>query len=181
MRALATALKYAKGLFIAGKELNKVKEFGEELKGLTDWLKGYPEILRALQSPIYPPDLKMEILQEILKYFKVDPEVERFLKLLVERRRIQFLEEIVSMYQALLDEELGIARGEVITAFPISEEEKKELEEALKGVLKKEVILEARIDPDIIGGVRIRIGDYIWDGTLKSQLEKFKEIIIKGV
>ncbi len=85
------------------------------------------------------------------------------------------------MYQALLDEELGIARGEVITAFPLSEEEKKELEQALKGVLKKEVFLEAKVDPEIIGGVKIKIGDYIWDGTLKSQLEKFKEIIIKGV
>lgn len=181
MRALATALKYAKGLFIAGKELNKVKEFGEELKNLTAWLKEYPEILKVLQSPIYPPDVKMEILQEILRYFKVDPEIERFLKLLVERRRIQYLEEIVSMYQALLDEELGIARGEVITAFPLTDAEKRELEEALKGILKKEVILETKVDPDIIGGIKIKIGDYIWDGTLKSQLEKFKEIIIKGV
>jgi F-type H+-transporting ATPase subunit delta len=43
------------------------------------------------------------------------------------------------------------------------------------------VILDAKVDPEIIGGVKIRIGDYIWDGTLKSQLEKFKEIIIKGV
>ncbi len=181
MRALATALKYAKGLFIAGKELNKVKEFGEELKKFTAWLRENPEILRVFQSPIYPPEVKMEILQEILKYFRVDPEIERFLKLLIERRRIQYLEEIVSMYQALLDEELGIARGEVITAFPLEEGEKRELEEALKGILKKEVILEAKVDPEIIGGVKIKIGDYIWDGTLKSQLEKFKEIIIKGV
>lgn len=181
MRAVATALKYAKGLFIAAKELNKVKEFGEELENLATGLKGYPEILQALQSPIYPPDIKLEILQEILSYFKVDPEIERFLKLLVERRRIQFLEEIVAMYQALLDEELGRARGEVITAFPISDDERVELERALQTLLKKEVILEAKVDPEIIGGVKVKVGDYILDGTLKSQLEKFKEIIIKGV
>jgi F-type H+-transporting ATPase subunit delta len=181
LRAVATALKYAKGLFIAAKELNKVKEFGEELENLATGLKGYPEILQALQSPIYPPDIKLEILQEILSYFKVDPEIERFLKLLVERRRIQFLEEIVAMYQALLDEELGRARGEVITAFPISDDERVELERALQTLLKKEVILEAKVDPEIIGGVKVKVGDYILDGTLKSQLEKFKEIIIKGV
>jgi len=181
LRALATALKYAKGLFIVGKELNKAKEIGEELKNLRAFLLDYPEVLRALQSPVYPPEVKLEILQEILKYFTVDPEVERFLKILIERRRIQLLEEIVAMYQALLDEELGIARGEVITAYPLLEEERKELEETLKGVLKKEVILEARVDPEIIGGLKIKIGDYVWDGTLKSQLEKFREIIIKGV
>lgn len=181
MRALATALKYAKGLFIAAKELDKVKDFGEELEKLSSGLKNYPEVLQALQSPIYPPDVKMEILQEILSYFKVDPELERFLKLLVERRRIQYLEEIVAMYQALLDEELGRARGEVITAFPMSPEEKAELEKALQELLKKEIILDSRVDPEIIGGIKVKIGDYILDGTLKSQLEKFKEIIIKGV
>lgn len=181
MRAIATALKYAKGLFIAGKELNKVKEFGEDLARLQDGLRAYPEILNVLQSPIYPPDVKMEILREILTYFKVDPEVEKFLQLLVERRRIQFLSDIVAMYQALLDEELGIARGEVVAAYEISDEEKKSLEETLKALLNKEVYLEVKVDPEIIGGVKVKIGDYIWDGTLKTQLEKFKEIIKKGV
>jgi F-type H+-transporting ATPase subunit delta len=110
-----------------------------------------------------------------LKVIKVDPEIERFLKLLVERRRIQYIKEIVAMYQELLDEEFNIARGEVITAYPISEEEKKEIESVLKEYLKKEVILESKVDEGIIGG--IKIGDLIFDGTLKTQLGKFKEII----
>jgi len=174
---MAIALKYAKGLFTAAKGLNKTKEFGEELNQIKDFLISMPEVLSALQNPIYPPDLKMEIIEEILKVVKVDPEIERFLKLLVERRRIQYIREIVSMYQELLDEELNIARGEIITAYPLSEEEKKELEEVLKNYLKKEVILESKVDEGIIGGIKIRIGDLIFDGTLKTQLNKMKEII----
>jgi F-type H+-transporting ATPase subunit delta len=81
------------------------------------------------------------------------------------------------MYQELLDEELNIARGEIITAYPISAEEKKEIEDVLKDYLKKEVILESKVDEGIIGGIKIRIGDLIFDGTLKTQLGKFKEII----
>lgn len=177
MRAMALALKYAKGLFTVAKELGKTQEFGKELNQIKDLLVSMPEVLSALQNPIYPPDLKLEIIQEILKVVKVDPEIERFLNLLVERRRIQFIKEIVTMYQELLDEELNIARGEVITAYPISEEEKKELEEILKNYLKKEVILESRIDEEIIGGVKIKIGDLIFDGSVKTQLIKFKEII----
>jgi len=174
---MAIALKYAKGLFTAAKELNKTKEFGEELNQIKDLLISMPEVLSALQNPIYPPDIKMEIIEEILKVVKIDPEIQRFLKLLVERRRIQYIREIVTMYQELLDEELNIARGEVITAYPLSEEEKKELEEALKNYLKKEVILESKVDEGIIGGIKIRIGDLIFDGTLKTQLNKMKEII----
>ncbi len=174
---MAIAFKYAKGLFTVGKELGKTKEFGEELRQIKELLISMPEVLSALQNPIYPPDLKMEIIGEILKAVKVDPEVERFLRLLVERRRIQYIEEIVTMYQELLDEELNIARGEIITAYPINEEEKKEIENALKDYLKKEVILESKVDEGIIGGIKIRIGDLIFDGTLKTQLGKFKEII----
>ncbi|RKX63521.1 MAG: F0F1 ATP synthase subunit delta [Thermodesulfobacteriota bacterium] len=177
MSAMAIALKYAKGLFTAAKELNKTKEFGEELNQIKDLLISMPEVLSALQNPIYPPDIKMEIIEEILKVVKIDPEIQRFLKLLVERRRIQYIREIVTMYQELLDEELNIARGEIITAYPLSEEEKKELEEALKNYLKKEVILESKVDEGIIGGIKIRIGDLIFDGTLKTQLNKMKEII----
>ena len=177
MRAMAIAFKYAKGLFSVGKELGKIKEFGEELKQIKELLISMPEVLSALQNPIYPPDLKMEIIDEILKVIKVDPEIERFLKLLVERRRIQYIKEIVAMYQELLDEEFNIARGEVITAYPISEEEKKEIESVLKEYLKKEVILESKVDEGIIGGIKIKIGDLIFDGTLKTQLGKFKEII----
>ncbi|MBO8143883.1 MAG: ATP synthase F1 subunit delta [Thermodesulfobacterium sp.] len=177
MRAMAIAFKYAKGLFTVAKELNKTKEFGEELNQIKDLLTSMPEVLSALQNPIYPPDLKMEIIDEVLKSIKVDPEIERFLKLLVERRRIQYIKEIVAMYQELLDEELNIARGEVITAYPLSPEEKKELEEVLKEYLKKEVILESKVDEEIIGGIKIKIGDLIFDGSLKTQLGKFKEII----
>ncbi len=174
---MAIAFKYAKGLFTVAKELNKTKEFGEELNQIKDLLTSMPEVLSALQNPIYPPDLKMEIIDEVLKSIKVDPEIERFLKLLVERRRIQYIKEIVVMYQELLDEELNIARGEVITAYPLSSEEKKELEEVLKEYLKKEVILESKVDEEIIGGIKIKIGDLIFDGSLKTQLGKFKEII----
>jgi len=174
---MAIAFKYAKGLFTVAKELNKTKEFGEELNQIKDLLTSMPEVLSALQNPIYPPDLKMEIIEEILKSIKVNPEIERFLKLLVERRRIQYIKEIVTMYQELLDEELNIARGEVITAYPLTSEEKKELEEILKEYLKKEVILESKVDEEIIGGIKIKIGDLIFDGSLKTQLGKLKEII----
>ncbi len=174
---MALSLKYAKGLFTVAKELGKIKEFGEELNQIKDLLISMPEVLSALQNPIYPPDLKLEIIQEILKVVKVDPEIEKFLMLLVERRRIQFIKEIVSMYQELLEEELNIARGEVITAYPISEEEKRELEEILKNYLRKEVKLEPRIDEEVIGGVKIKIGDIVFDGSLRTQLIKFREII----
>jgi len=177
LKGIVIALKYAKGFFAAAKELGKTKEFGEQLGKIKELLDSMPEVLQALQSPIYPPDLKMEVVEELLKALQVDPEVERFLRLLVEKRRIQLIGEIFTLYQSLLDEELGVARGEVYTSYPLSEEEVKELQEVLKGFLKKEVILEPKLDESILGGVKVKIGDLVLDSTIKTQLEKFKEII----
>lgn len=177
MKGTIIALKYAKGLFLVAKELGKITQFVEELQRVKFLLEKMPEVLSALQNPIYPPDLKMEIINELLKILSLDPELERFLRMLVEKRRIQYIDEIVRVYNELVDEELNIARGELITAYPIDEEEKRELEEVLSKFLKKEIHLEPKLDESIIGGIKIKIGDLIFDGSMKTQLRKIRETI----
>ena len=174
------AQKYARGLFAAAKERGKVKEYGEELKKVGDFLTSSPEVLEALESPIYPPDLKMEIVEDIIKGLSLDEEVARFLRLLVEKKRIQFIQAILEAYDQLLDEELGIVRAEVRAAFGLGEEEQGQLAEALKKLTGKEVKLLIQEDPDLIGGLVVRIGDLVLDGSVRTQLEAFKESIIKG-
>jgi len=174
------ALKYARGLFAAAKEEGKVKEYGEELRKVADFLTSQPEILEVLESPIHPPDFKMEIVEDIIKALAVDEAVAKFLRLLVEKRRIHFIRDIVDMYQQLLDEELGIARAEVRVATELDEEMQKALAEALSKKIGREVVLHVVQDPEILGGVMVRVGDLVLDGTIRAQLEKFKESIIRG-
>ncbi len=174
------AQKYAKGLFAVGKELGKAKEFGEELKKVYEFLSAHPEVLEALQSPIYPPDLKLEIVEEIIKGLSLDEEVARFLRLLVEKKRIQFIKEIIEIYDELLDEEMGIARAEVRIAFEPTEEDLSKLSEALKKLVGKEVRLQVRVDPELIGGLVVKVGDLVLDGSVRAQLQAFKESIIRG-
>lgn len=181
MRAITTALKYAKGLFEVAKEKGKIKEFWDELSAFRNFIKEVPSAINVLQSPIYPPDLKQEILDEIFKQVKLDPEIEKFLRLLVERRRMHLFNEIVEMYRALLDEELGILRGEVIAPIELSPEDVEGVKQVLREKFGKEVYLDLRVDPSIIGGLMIRIGDFVWDATFKRQLRVMQEIIEKGV
>ncbi len=181
MQSLTLALKYAKALFDVAKEQGKIKEFGEELEKFLAFTESIPSAVQVLESPIYPPDLKQEILEDILKNVQLDPEVEKFLKFLVERRRMPILKAIVEMYRGLLDEELGIIRGEVVSVIELPEEEIKNLQEVLSEKFKKQVILRAKVNPEIIGGLLIKLGDLVCDATIKSQLKNLKEIIAKGV
>ncbi len=174
------AQKYARGLFAAGKEVGRFKEYGEELQRVAEFLKGQREILVALESPIYPPDLKMEIVEEIIKALQVEEAIAKFLRLLVEKRRIHFIADIVEMYQVLLDEELGIARVEVYVPTELDKESQQVLADALAKKVGRQVVLKVVQDPEIIGGVMAKIGDLVLDGSIRAQLEKFKEIIIRG-
>ncbi|QJA06103.1 ATP synthase F1 subunit delta [Thermosulfurimonas marina] len=174
------AQKYARGLFAVGKEQGRFQEFGEELKRVGAFLAASPEVLEALESPIYPPDLKMEIVEEVIKGLSLDEEVARFLRLLVEKKRIQYIQAIIEAYDQLVDEELGIVRAEVRAAFSLGEEEKGRLSETLKKLVGKEVKLQVSEDPELIGGLVVRIGDLVLDGSVRTQLEAFKESIIRG-
>ena len=106
--------------------------------------------------------------------------VAKFLRLLVEKRRIHHIAQIAEAYQELLDEELGISRAKVVAAIELSPEDQQKLAEALEKVTGQKVIVEMEVDPSIIGGVVARIGDLVLDGSIRAQLEKFKESIRRG-
>ncbi|RUM87940.1 MAG: ATP synthase F1 subunit delta, partial [Thermodesulfatator sp.] len=110
----------------------------------------------------------------------VDEEVARFLRLLVEKKRIQYIQAIIEAYEQLVDEERGIVRAEVRAAYSLGEEEKARLAEALKKLVGKEIKLQVFEAPELLGGLVVRIGDLVLDGSVRTQLEAFKESIIRG-
>ncbi len=174
------ALKYARGLFAVGKEDGQFKEYGQELDRLAAFLREAPDIMEALENPVFPPDLKLQIVEELIKALNIIDAVAKFLRLLVEKRRIHHIAQIAEAYQELLDEELGISRAKVVAAIELSPEDQQKLAEALEKVTGQKVIVEMEVDPSIIGGVVARIGDLVLDGSIRAQLEKFKESIRRG-
>jgi len=174
------ARRYAKALFAIGKEVGKLEEISEQLNAVASFLGSEPEIEEALESPVYPPDLKGQIVREILKAIAAGEELTKFMELLVEKRRIQAIKVIQKFYQELMDEEMGVVRAVVTTAVPMLDDLKEKLKEILAQVTGKEVVLELQEDPSIIGGVVAHIGDMVWDGSIRSQLQGFKESIGRG-
>ena len=100
-----------------------------------------------------------------------------FLRLLKKKNRLNLLPSIASYFQEIVDDNAGIVRGEVIAAVSI-ENDLSEIESSLSKKLNKKVILSSSIDQSIIGGIKIRIGDRLFDGTVKSKLKKLKEDLL---
>ena len=101
--------------------------------------------------------------------------VKNFLNLLLDKNRIGAMEAITAYYSRLTDEASGIARAEIITATPLKEEALGKIERSLEGLTSKKIKPEVREDKDLVGGIVVKIGDLVLDGSVKAQLEGLKE------
>ena len=180
MTSTVIAKRYAKALFAVAKEEGKLEIFSQALKDMETFLEESPDVEAALVSPVFPADLKLSVMREIIKASKLEDSLANFLRLLVERCRIQHLKMIVDSFQEFMDEEMGVVRAVVRSAVSLPEDLKKKLSDVLSQVTGKHVALKLEEDPSIIGGMVAHIGDVVWDGSIRSQLQCIKESIGRG-
>ncbi len=176
MTSTVIARRYAKALFMVGKAEGKLEAFGETMKQVMAFIEENPEVEAALISPVFPADIKQNVVNEMIRAFAMDEIMAGFMRLLVQRRRIQHLRQIISCFQELLDEETGVVRAVVRTAVPLPEDLRDKIAEIMAKVSGKKVTLQLEEDPEIIGGVVARIGDMVWDGSIRSQLQALKNL-----
>lgn len=165
--------RYSQALFSLGKEKNKVVSLRQELIQIWDLIEENDELKRILFHQRILPKDKKKILSEVFKA-QVSEQILNFLYLLIDKRREYFLESIVEAFDRLVDQEEDILKIEVVTAIELNEKLQNSLHEKLEQLLDNTLIINNRIDPDIIGGMVIKIGDYIIDGSIKNKLSSLE-------
>jgi F-type H+-transporting ATPase subunit delta len=116
----------------------------------------------------------------ILEKTDFSPTTKSFLQLLQSKGRLGYLEGICRYYQQLTDELSNVTRAVVTSANKLSEDIINRIQEALKQVVKKEVLVTVKEDPAIIGGIVAQVGDLLLDGSLQTQLKSLKESLRRG-
>ncbi|SDN42617.1 ATP synthase F1 subcomplex delta subunit [Desulfonauticus submarinus] len=182
MRGNIVARRYARALFALGQKEGQdvLLKYGESLEAVCAVLEVAPELLRIFSNPIFTVEEKKAILAKVLE--KVDPEpmVRNFCFLLADKNRLAFLPEIKAYYGHLLDLAQGIVRGELFTAIELEEELKTEIAKKLEEQSKSKVVLDYKVDPNILGGLVLKVGDKVLDASIKAQLQILKENIKRG-
>ena len=170
--------EYALDLFSLAYEAKQVEEIRTELKKTLALLQKEPKIIEILQNPIMVIEEKNAFLEQIFSN-QVSDVLTNFLIDLLGEGAFEQLDEIEHIYdQAVkqyLEDYLGVVEGEVHSAVPLTKEQLKELIEALKKKLDKEVRLTTFVDPTLIGGYRVNIRNKVYDDTIKMQLNQLKE------
>ena len=169
---LEIAQNYASALLSIAVEDNKVIEYQKEVKELTKIIKDNPDFLLLLDSRFLTVNERMQKVSEILVGFSND--VVNFIKIIVSHNRVNYLEDILQAFNTLCNENRDIVEGLIYSAFPLDEKTLLKIKKKISQVEHRDVDLITRIDPSLIGGVKVVINSHVYDGSIKNQLEKMQ-------
>lgn len=151
-----------------------------DLQAFAGWLREVPGLKKALENPGVPSAVKEKVVRELAAQGDFQVATTRFILLVVGHRRIRQWEEIVAAFQRVLDDRRGILRGRVVTARPLDGARLSALSARLEKILGKPVRLEARVAPEVLGGVQLQIGSTVYDGSVAGALRSLRDVLVKG-
>jgi F-type H+-transporting ATPase subunit delta len=175
MQNVSVARRYARALFSVATENGSVDSVLASLEALAHALETSPDINALFANPAYSRRQRASVLEALIPQLgKPDPMLVNALRLLNDRDRIPQIPGVARIFRDLADQKAGRVRGRVTTAVPLSKEAVQKLEKNLETVIDRRVLLEPKVDPNVLGGASAQIGSQLYDGTLRSQLEDLR-------
>ncbi|MCI0570449.1 MAG: ATP synthase F1 subunit delta [Myxococcaceae bacterium] len=172
---LSIARRYARALLSVAVETNSLEAVQKQLAGLTALFGANAELHDVLINPAYSKDARGRVVEAVLQSMgDVSPVLSNALKLLNDRNRLGYLPDIARVFRDMADARAGRVRGRVTSAVALSPETVEQLAMHLRGVTQRDVVLETRVDPGLIGGVSAQVGSTLYDGSLRTQLEQIR-------
>ena len=175
MASGSLARRYAKALLQLGIDGRNYEVLQRELERVVTTVEGNAELKAALESPVFPLSQRKGVLAEVLRRLGCSPTVSHFSLLVLDHNRFPAIAAINRELRALVDQQAGRVRALVTAARPLPDAEVARIKNALEQRTGKQVIIERRADATLIGGVVVQIGDVVYDGSVKSQLERMRE------
>lgn len=170
--------RYAKALLQLGIESRDYERLGRELDLVARTVEGSKDLKATLESPVFPLSQRKAVLAEVLRRLAVAPVVQHFVLLVLDHNRFNALPAINREMAALVDQQAGRVRAVLTSARPIGEAEVARIKRALEGRTGKQLLIERKQDPALLGGVVVQIGDVVYDGSVRTQLQQIKEQLL---
>ncbi len=174
MKDTGPARRYAKAIIESASGDAEVKSLSTEISSFAELVATYTDLRKVLIHPGIKSDAKQKVVSEIMKQTGYSPKSIKVVATILNSGRINLISEIALSVRDMADEALGQVRVQVTSASPLSEDERKQLEETFGGVTGKKVKLQIKTDKSLIGGVVARVGSKVYDGSLSNQLRLMK-------
>lgn len=174
MRNSSLARRYAQALFLSSQEKNLLNEVEAELKMVVESIAGSKDLSRILDGELVAPDKKKALMVKLFDG-KISTQTMNFLKLVIDKRREKHLQGILVEYIALADTARRMLEVEVTSAAELSPQQQETVCKGLSAFTGKEVRLKTEIDSSLLGGIQVKIGDRVYDGSARQQLQSLRE------
>lgn len=177
MLSHTVARRYAKGLLDAVVEVAPGRERAvrDELAALVDTIDAHDGLKLLVVNPAISTQQKTAILSKISETLDASKPVRRFIEVVAEKQRLGHLGLISEVYGELVDEHLGVVNAAITTAVPLNPGQIAQLEDSLRQATGTEVQITRHTDAAMLGGVVTRIGDVVYDGSVRGHLERIRE------
>ena len=171
------ARRYAKALMDLGVADGNYERLGREVSALARVIKTSPELVAAMTNPAFARDEREKVLRAVLQRIGASQTVVNATRLLLDRERVAQLPDISRELDVMIDEKAGRVAAVVTSAAPLDAGQQQRLGAALERMSGKKVQMQVAHDPALLGGVVAQVGDTIYDGSLRTQLEKMKQTL----
>lgn len=180
MRQYRVARRYAESLITAAVEQKLLEKVAADCESLSRLIRESREFRLFLKSPVIKGARKQELLREMVEK-KVQALTLSFLLLLAEKGREDILDEIMTQFFALRDDLLGIVSVDLKAATQLSDSQQESIRKKFEGITRKKVRLAFSLEKELKGGFIARVGDTMFDGSIKRQLELLRERFGEGI
>ncbi|PYP91393.1 MAG: ATP synthase F1 subunit delta [Candidatus Angelobacter sp. Gp1-AA117] len=152
----------------------------QELETMAELMKSSPELRNVLQNPAVPHSQKLKLLDALIARIGGSKILRNFIAVLIDHHRAGQLHEVAEQFKHELNQRLGIAEAQVRSARELMPEEKQQLEKQMTAITSKVVRATYTRDARLLGGVIVRIGSTIYDGSVRGQLQRIKQQIVSA-
>lgn len=179
MAELAVVRRYARALFDTAVQKGLVDEVEGDLKAVDGVIRQLPQLQRAFKSPAVSDIQKKALLRKAFEG-RVGPLTMRLLELVVDRGREDVLKDLYPEFHLLANQRRNIQPVEVSAAIPLTDMEREALAKSLAARTGKTIDLRVRVEPELMGGLVVRMGDTILDGSIRTRLSQLKDRLMAG-
>jgi F-type H+-transporting ATPase subunit delta len=172
--------RYAAALLEIAKEEKQLAQVENDVKSLQRMLEESQDLRRLVRSPVISSDAQAKALDTILGRAGISGLLANFLRLITRNRRLFAVSDMLRNFRALLARERGEVSADVASAHPLSSDQLNALKDALRAQIGKDVQVNTRVDPNLLGGLVVKVGSRMIDSSLRTKLNNLK-VAMKGI
>lgn len=178
MSVAIVARRYAKALLELGAEQGQLEKIVDDIATVADAWQTSADLRAVVENPLVPHAVKKAVIGELADQIGASPTSRHALLLLVDRRRARILPYLARWLRELADVRAGTLRAEVTTAAPLPDTYYVRLQAQLEKMTGKRVVVDRQTDPALIGGVVTRLGDRVFDGSVRTRLQSLRDALL---